>query len=121
MILQFGTEIVMDKDHTLATLLGASPGASTSPSIMLDLLAKAFPQQMKNGWETQLKKIIPSYGQHINDSPALTNKIRRMTSETLSLPYLEVPDKSATPADPTIAPKNQHSTTYNANSEMQAL
>ncbi len=88
---------------------------------MLDLLAKAFPQQMKNGWETQLKKIIPSYGQHINDSPALTNKIRRMTSETLSLPYLEVPDKSATPADPTIAPKNQHSTTYNANSEMQAL
>lgn len=63
---------------------------------MLDLLAKAFPQQMKNGWETQLKKIIPSYGQHINDSPALTNKIRRMTSETLSLPYLEVPDKSTT-------------------------
>ena len=34
-VLQFGTEIVADKDHTIAALLGASPGASTSPSIML--------------------------------------------------------------------------------------
>ncbi len=40
-VLQFGTEIVTDKDHTLAALLGASPGASTSPPIMLDLMAKA--------------------------------------------------------------------------------
>jgi len=34
-VLQFGTEIVTDKDHTIAALLGASPGASTSPPIML--------------------------------------------------------------------------------------
>ena len=50
-ILQFGTEIVSDKDHTIAALLGASPGASTSPPIMLDLLKIAFPEQMKAGWE----------------------------------------------------------------------
>ncbi|MCD8457338.1 malate dehydrogenase (quinone) [Xylella taiwanensis] len=121
MILQFGTEIVIDKARTIAALLGASPGASTSPPIMLDLLAKAFPQQMKDGWETQLKNIIPSYGQHLNDSVMLTNRIRRMTSETLSLPYLEVPDISANRPAPTAAPKPQHSSTHNANSEMQAL
>ncbi|UOO82412.1 malate dehydrogenase (quinone) [Uruburuella testudinis] len=90
-VLQFGTEVVTDQDHTLAALLGASPGASTSPSIMLGLLAKAFPEQMAQGWESRLKEIVPSYGQQINSSPALTNQIRRATSEALQLPYIEVP------------------------------
>lgn len=40
-ILQFGTEIVTDQDKTIAVLLEASPGASTAPSIMLNLLAQA--------------------------------------------------------------------------------
>ena len=90
-VLQFGTEIVADKDHTIAALLGASPGASTSPSIMLGLLPKAFPKQMAQGWEARIKEIVPSYGQQINSSAALTNQIRRATSETLQLPYIEVP------------------------------
>ena len=90
-VLQFGTEIVADKDHTIAALLGASPGASTSPSIMLGLLPKAFPEQMAQGWEARIKEIVPSYGRQINSSPALTNEIRRATSETLQLPYIEVP------------------------------
>ena len=76
-VLQFGTEIVADKDHTIAALLGASPGASTSPSIMLGLLPKAFPEQMAQGWEARIKEIVPSYGRQINSSPAL--------------PYIEVP------------------------------
>ena len=72
-VLQFGTEIVADKDHTIAALLGASPGVSTSPSIMLGLLPKAFPEQMAQGWEARIKEIVPSYGRQINSSPALTN------------------------------------------------
>jgi hypothetical protein len=79
-ILQFGTEIVTDQDKTIAALLGASPGASTSPPIMLELLAKAFPQQMADGWQQRLKEIVPSYGQSINSSAALTNQIRGLTS-----------------------------------------
>src|SRR5699024_86279 len=35
--LQFGTELVHDKDGTVAALLGASPGASTAVQVMLDL------------------------------------------------------------------------------------
>src|SRR5699024_12439809 len=34
--LQFGTELVHDKDGTVAALLGASPGASTAVQVMLD-------------------------------------------------------------------------------------
>lgn len=124
-VLQFGTEIVTDKDHTIAALLGASPGASTSPPIMLDLLKKAFPEQMAAGWEARLKEIVPSYGRKLNDSAALTNEIRGQTSAALNLPFLEVPaDTSAavmlTPPAP-VAPAAPVKEKRNANEEMQAL
>ena len=101
--LEFGTEIVTDQHHTIATLLGASPGASTSPPIMLGLLAKAFPEQMDAGWQERLKDIVPSYGQAINESPQLTNRIRRMTSERLRLPYVDVPEGPGTGLQPAPA------------------
>jgi len=41
-VLKFGTEIVTNEKNTLAALLGASPGASTSVGIMLDLLSDCF-------------------------------------------------------------------------------
>ena len=105
-VLQFGTEVVTNQDHTIAALLGASPGASTSPSIMLGLLAKAFPEQMAQGWGERVKTIVPSYGRKINDSAELTNEIRHATSQTLQLPFIEVPtavqqpDHQAAPAAP---------------------
>jgi len=123
-VLQFGTEIVTDKDHTIAALLGASPGASTSPPIMLDLMAKAFPEQMKAGWETRLREIVPSYGRKLNESAALTNEIRTLTSQTLHLPYLEVPaDAAAAPAVVPAAPPAPAAAKEkrNANEELQAL
>lgn len=91
-VLQFGTEIVTDQHGTIAALLGASPGASTSPHIMLSLLDKAFPQKMNSGWKEQLTQIIPSYSRKINDSKALTNQIRGRTSKVLQLPHIEIPE-----------------------------
>jgi len=125
-VLQFGTEIVTDKDHTLAALLGASPGASTSPPIMLDLMTKAFPEEMKAGWEQRLKQIVPSYGRKLNESAALTNEIRSLTSQSLKLPYLEVPaDVGAGTAAPVPAPDQTapppSPDTRNKNRELQAL
>ena len=116
-VLQFGTEVVTDAECTIAALLGASPGASTAPSIMLNVLSRAFPQEMAARWEARLKEIIPSHDHKLNDSPALTNRIRRMTSETLQLPYLHVPETDAFAADTA-------STTVEDNGvakEMQAL
>lgn len=134
-ILQFGTEIVTDKDGTIAALLGASPGASTSPPIMLQLLAKSFPKEMADGWQARLKEIIPSYGRKLNDSPALTNEIRRQTSQSLQLPYLDVPQDLSTASAPVVTPAQPAARqpaadqagpravprTGNANAEMQAL
>ncbi len=72
-LLQFGTEIVSDKDHAIAALLGVSPGAATSQPMMLDLLKIAFPEQMKARWGARVQEIIPSYGRKLNDSQELTN------------------------------------------------
>ena len=120
-VLQFGTEIVTDKDHTLAALLGASPGASTSPPIMLDLLAKAFPDQMQAGWEARLRQIVPSYGRKLNESAALTNEIRRLTSQTLQLPYVDVPVDGVPASPAAAAPGAAPAPRRNANEELQAL
>ncbi|WP_242206023.1 malate dehydrogenase (quinone) [Aestuariivivens insulae] len=40
--LEFGTEIIVSKDKSIAALLGASPGASTSYSVMKQVMAKSF-------------------------------------------------------------------------------
>jgi malate dehydrogenase (quinone) len=41
-MLQFGTEVVVNGDGTIAGLLGASPGASTCVTIALDTIEKCF-------------------------------------------------------------------------------
>ncbi|MDO6803761.1 malate dehydrogenase (quinone) [Wenyingzhuangia sp. 1_MG-2023] len=40
--LEFGTEVIVSKDKTIAALLGASPGASTSYSVMKTVVEKCF-------------------------------------------------------------------------------
>src|SRR5699024_9565885 len=56
-MLKFGTEVVSAEDGSMAALLGASPGASTAVSIMLELIEKCFPQQLKE-WEPKIKEMI---------------------------------------------------------------
>jgi len=82
--LQFGTEVISSSDGTIAGLLGASPGASVSVSVMLDVLKKLYPQQ-QSSWEKKLKALIPSHGQKLNDSPALAKKTLAATAKTLKL------------------------------------
>ena len=85
--LQFGTEIFASKDKSVTALLGASPGASTSPYIMLNLLETAFPEQTKGAWNEQLHEIVRSYGQDLSENPELLDQVRHYTSSTLGLNY----------------------------------
>lgn len=85
-VLQFGTEVVSSSDRSLAALLGASPGASTAAPIMLTLLNTVFKERVESPeWQAKLKDIFPSYGQALNDDPALTERVRAMTSQRLQL------------------------------------
>lgn len=85
--LEFGTEVVVNKNGTIASLLGASPGASTAAFAMIQVLEKCFPDQVQNQWNEKLKEIIPSYGQKLSENPELTEHIRNYTKEKLELDY----------------------------------
>ena len=82
--LQFGTEVVAAEDGSIAALLGASPGASTSVPIMLELLAKCFPEQI-DGWASKITEMIPSYGTSLKDDPATFKKDNAWADKVLGL------------------------------------
>lgn len=85
-VLQFGTEIISSADGSMAALLGASPGASTAPSIMLNLLGRVFPEQVATEeWQSTLTAIVPSYGQKLAENPELLRDVRAYTAQTLQL------------------------------------
>lgn len=85
-VLRLGTEVVCDKEGTIAALLGASPGASTAAPIMLDLMQQVFADKMASAeWQAKLKEIIPSYGQKLDGNVEETEKVLSWTSEVLEL------------------------------------
>jgi malate dehydrogenase (quinone) len=85
-VLEFGTEVVSAADGSLAVLLGASPGASTATSIMIELLTKCFPNEMDSAeWQAKLKEMIPSFGQNLNDNAVLCDTVRKKTNQVLKL------------------------------------
>ncbi|QWT24886.1 malate:quinone oxidoreductase [Subtercola sp. PAMC28395] len=83
-VLQFGTEVVTSADGSIAGLLGASPGASTAVPIMLELIERCFPSQYE-GWVPALKKMIPSLGTKLNESPSKAKKTLSETAKVLDL------------------------------------
>lgn len=87
-VLEFGTEVVNAADGSIAALLGASPGASTAVSIMLDLLHRCFSEKLAGEkWQNKIREMIPSYGKSMGSDKALCDSIRKWTSGVLGLPY----------------------------------
>lgn len=85
-VLKFGTEVVTNADGSLAALLGASPGASTSVSIMIDVLKQCFPAHMKTDeWTAKIKEMIPTYGESLIDNGDLLHQTRDRTTRILKL------------------------------------
>jgi malate dehydrogenase (quinone) len=87
--LQFGTEVITGAEGSIAALLGASPGASTAVHVMLEVMAKCFPQQIKE-WEPKIKKMIPSYGVSLMENTELLKEVHTTTAQTLGLSEKEL-------------------------------
>ncbi|MET4081517.1 malate dehydrogenase (quinone) [Pedobacter sp. UYP30] len=85
-ILEFGTEVVSAADGSIAALLGASPGASTAVSIMLDLLERCFPDKLEsNAWQHKIKEMLPTYGKYLAEDNDLLKATRSRTSKILKI------------------------------------
>jgi malate dehydrogenase (quinone) len=85
-ILEFGTELVFASDGSIVAMLGASPGASTAVSIMIQVIERSFADELKTPrWLTKLKEMIPSYGQSLVEDPALGLQLRADTARVLRI------------------------------------
>ncbi len=85
-VLEFGTEVITKQDGSLAVLLGASPGASTSASIMISLLQKCFAKYAGSPqWQAKMQEMIPSFGKSLNGDAELLSEIRSFSATTLRL------------------------------------
>ncbi|MCP9766375.1 malate dehydrogenase (quinone) [Lacihabitans sp. LS3-19] len=85
-VLEFGTEMVSSADGSIAALLGASPGASTSVYILLKVLKKCYPAEYESPkWKNKLKKMIPTINQNIIENFNKFEKINQKTNAILEL------------------------------------
>ena len=85
--LQMGTEIIVSKDKTYGTLLGASPGASVSPEVMLRCLEQLIPATFsKPGAKEKKKQMFPEdeLDKLISD-PDRYREIRDSVNKTLGI------------------------------------
>ena len=84
--LKMGTEVVTSSDRSLAALLGASPGASTSVSIMLEVLQRCWAKQMEStAWKERIKKLLPTFRTDPNSDHKLLMQMRERSDSLLGL------------------------------------
>ncbi|STO65126.1 malate:quinone oxidoreductase [Haemophilus parahaemolyticus] len=80
----FGTEVITSENKSVAALLGASPGASTSVDAMLSVFSKCFVEKHPE-LQVKLKQIVPSYGEKLKDKPELIHEIRSKAEKWLGV------------------------------------
>jgi malate dehydrogenase (quinone) len=85
-VLEFGTEVVVSEDGTVAALLGASPGASTAAAIMFGLLPRCFKQQSTTeAWKAKIKEMAPSFGIDFSKDEKTVRATRERTGSILKI------------------------------------
>ncbi|OBI42208.1 malate:quinone oxidoreductase [Mycobacterium kyorinense] len=82
--LEFDTTVLTASDGSIAGLLGASPGASTAVSAMLDVLQRCFPDRYQS-WLPTLKQMVPSLGTALSREPALFDEVWAWGTKVLEL------------------------------------
>lgn len=62
-IVHFGTEVLTSADKSMSALLGASPGASVSVNIVMEVIKNSFPHLLEGeAGKQRIEAIIPTYG-----------------------------------------------------------
>ncbi|GAA2478468.1 malate dehydrogenase (quinone) [Nocardia seriolae] len=83
-VLEFGTEVVASHDGSIAAVLGATPGASTAPVVLLEVLERCFPRY-SHLWEPRLRSLMPTLGRSLAKDPRLARQTMADTAEALGL------------------------------------
>jgi len=85
-VLKMGTEVVTSSDGSLAALLGASPGASTAVTIMIEVLNRCWQEKMKSSkWKNKMLELFPSIGKDNSSNQEALLAIRKRNDFLLKL------------------------------------
>jgi malate dehydrogenase (quinone) len=87
-IVHYGTEVITNADRSISALLGASPGASVSVNIVLEVIKNCFPDLLATEeGKVRMKAMIPTYDEDIKrpDQAALFKKVDEHTNQVLGL------------------------------------
>ncbi len=87
-IVHYGTEVITDQTRTISALLGASPGASVSVHIVLEVVKLCFPELIASAeGQRRLKDMIPTWDVDIKkpENAAFYQTHARRASEALQL------------------------------------
>lgn len=87
-IVHYGTEVITNQDRSISALLGASPGASTSVHIVLEVAKLCFPQLLASPeGQRRMKVMIPTWDVDIKkpENALFFREHSRRASEALRL------------------------------------
>lgn len=87
-IVHYGTEVITNQSKTVATLLGASPGASVSTHIALGVIETCLPDLVKTPeGQARLKEMLPIYGVDIKlpENAAFFREVHEQANQRLGL------------------------------------
>ncbi|MEM6458881.1 MAG: malate dehydrogenase (quinone) [Planctomycetota bacterium] len=83
-IVHFGTEVVTNAGRTLSALLGASPGASVSTHIILEIVRKCFADRLATDpGRDRMKHMVPSYDEDLA-TPHLADRQRQLSDQAVA-------------------------------------
>jgi malate dehydrogenase (quinone) len=78
-IVHYGTEVITNADRSISALLGASPGASVSVNIVLDVIKLCFSHLLdRPEGRARMKEMIPTYDEDLK-VPGQANRFRELS------------------------------------------
>ena len=87
-IVHYGTEVITNEDRSISALLGASPGASVSVNIVLEVVKMCFPQLLETAdGKARMAEMIPTWNEDLKKpaNAARFYEVSRRADEILGL------------------------------------
>ena len=92
-IVHYGTEVVTNTDKSISALLGASPGASVSVSVMLDVVKTCLPHLLESQeGASEMRRIIPTWDEDLTPASS-AERFRQVSHDTDQLLGLRETDQ----------------------------
>ena len=83
-IVHFGTEVVTDDEGSISALLGASPGASVSTHIILQIVKRCFADVLgTDEGDARMRAMVPGFDVDLKD-PANAEKQKRWSDQAVA-------------------------------------